>query len=51
MNRYELLVQSLRAEIPGFRILRKDRSRFHRAIHYVLLGVTFGRMRDRKSVV
>jgi hypothetical protein len=38
-------VQSLRAEIPGFRIMRKDESRFHRAIHYVLIGVTFGRMR------
>jgi hypothetical protein len=46
VNRYESLVNSLRAEIPGFRIVRKDQSRFHRAIHYVLIGVTFGRMRN-----
>ena len=46
MNRYETLVENLRAEIPGFRIVRKDQSRFHRAIHHVLVAVTFGRMRS-----
>ena len=46
MNRYEKLVTALRAEIPGFRIVRKDQSRFHRAIHHVLVVVTFGRMRS-----
>jgi hypothetical protein len=46
VNRYERLVESLRAEIPGFRIVRKDQSRFHRAIHYALIGVTLGGMRS-----
>jgi hypothetical protein len=46
VNRYETLVEKLRTEIPGFRIVRKDRSRFHRAIHHVLVAVTFGRMRS-----
>jgi hypothetical protein len=46
VNRYETLVEALRVEIPGFRIVRKDQSAFHRAIHYVLIGVTFGRMRS-----
>lgn len=45
MNRYERLVEKLRAELPGFRIIRKDRSRLHRAIHYTLIGVTLGQMR------
>jgi hypothetical protein len=44
VNRYETLVAKLRAEIPGFRIVRKDQSRFHRAIHRVLIVVTFGKM-------
>jgi len=45
-NRYDALVDTLRAEIPGFRIVRKDRSTLHRVIHYALLGITFGRMRS-----
>lgn len=45
MNRYDALVESLRAEIPGFRVVRKDTSRFHRTIHYALVGLTFGQMR------
>ncbi len=45
MNRYDSLVEALRAEIPGFRIVRKDQSTFHRAIHYALIGVTLGQMR------
>lgn len=46
MTRYDALVEALRAEIPGFRIVRKDRSPLHKAIHVVLIGVTFGRMRS-----
>jgi hypothetical protein len=46
VDRYERLVGELREEMPRFRIVRKDRSRLHRAIHYTLIGVTFGRMRS-----
>jgi hypothetical protein len=46
VNRYDALVEALRAEFPRFRIVRKDRSRMHRAIHHVLVAVTFGRMRS-----
>jgi len=45
VTRYDRLVEALRAEVPGFRIVRKDRSTLHRAIHYALIGLTFGRMR------
>jgi hypothetical protein len=44
VNRYTKLVEDLRAEIPGFRIVRKDRSALHRAIHKFLVVVTFGKM-------
>lgn len=46
MDRYTALVDALRAEIPGFRIVRKDQSRLHRAIHYALIAVTLGQMRS-----
>jgi len=46
VDRYEALVEALRGEIPGFRVVRKDQSAFHRAIHYALIGVTFGQMRS-----
>ncbi|HSD86726.1 MAG TPA: hypothetical protein VLB44_04400 [Kofleriaceae bacterium] len=46
MDRYTALVEAIREEIPGFRIVRKDQSRFHRAIHHALVVVTFGRMRS-----
>jgi hypothetical protein len=46
MDRYEQLVAALRAEIPRFRIVRKDRSLLHRSIHLALVGLTFGRMRS-----
>ncbi|MGE0868597.1 MAG: hypothetical protein AB7P03_08545 [Kofleriaceae bacterium] len=46
MSRYDDLVESLRAEFPRFRIVRKDQSALHRAIHYFLVAVTFGRMRS-----
>ncbi|HEY4181076.1 MAG TPA: hypothetical protein VGM90_29735 [Kofleriaceae bacterium] len=45
MDRYEVLVAKLRSELPGFRIVRKDQSALHRAIHYALIGLTFGQMR------
>ncbi len=45
MDRYERLVAALRAEVPGFRIVRKDQSRLHRAIDRALIAVTFGQMR------
>lgn len=44
MTRYDALVEALRAEFPGFRIVRKDRSPLHKAIHYALCGLTLGRM-------
>ncbi|HEY0194831.1 MAG TPA: hypothetical protein VGC42_27150 [Kofleriaceae bacterium] len=44
MNRYDALVAALRQEIPGFRIVRKDRSPLHKAIHVALCALTFGRM-------
>lgn len=46
VDRYDRLVAELRAEIPGFRVVRKDRSRFHRAIDVALRIVTLGQMRD-----
>jgi hypothetical protein len=46
VDRYAALVDALRSEIPGFRIVRKDESALHRAIHVVLVAVTFGRMRS-----
>ena len=46
MDRYAALVDALRTEIPGFRIVRKDRSPLHRAIHRALIVVTFGQMRS-----
>lgn len=46
MDRYQRLVASLCEEIPGFRIVRKDQTRLHKAIHYALIALTFGRMRS-----
>ncbi len=46
MTRYDRLVEALRAEFPRFRIVRKDRSPLHKAIHYSLIVLTFGRMRS-----
>jgi hypothetical protein len=45
VNRYDALVEALGVEFPRFRIVRKDRSPLHRAIHYALIALTFGRMR------
>jgi hypothetical protein len=44
VTRYDALVATLRAEFPAFRIVRKDRSALHRAIHYALCALTLGRM-------
>jgi hypothetical protein len=44
-SRYDQLLEDLRAEFPRFRLVRKDQSRFQRAIHYTLVAVTFGGMR------
>ena len=44
MSRYDALVAQLRAEFPGFRIVRKDRSWLSRVIHGALCVVTLGRM-------
>ena len=46
MNRYDALVAALREELPRFRIVRKDRSALHRAIHHALVVLTFGKMRS-----
>jgi hypothetical protein len=46
VNRYDALVEALRAEVPGFRIVRKDRSPLHKAIHYALIALTVGQMRS-----
>jgi len=46
LSKYDALVDALRIEFPRFRIVRKDRSRLHRAIDVALRVVTFGRMRD-----
>jgi hypothetical protein len=46
VERYAALVDALRAEIPGFRIVRKDLSPLHRAIHHALVVITLGRMRS-----
>jgi hypothetical protein len=44
VTRYDALVQALRAEFPRLRIVRKDRSRLHRAIHHALAVLTLGQM-------
>ena len=44
-SRTDALVAELRAEFPRLRIVRKDQSRFQRAIHYALVALTFGGMR------
>lgn len=49
VNRYEELVAALRREFPKLRIVRKDRSPLHRAIHWLLVTVTLGKMRDYLS--
>ena len=45
-SRYETLLSELRVRYPGFRVVQKRDSRLHRAIHYALVGLTFGQMRS-----
>lgn len=42
---YDRLVEDIGREFPGFRLVRKDRSRLQRLIHYALVVITFGGMR------
>ncbi|MBP9089012.1 MAG: hypothetical protein KBG15_23020 [Kofleriaceae bacterium] len=44
--RYETLLRELRVRYPGFRVVKKRDSFLHRAIHYALVGLTFGQMRS-----
>ncbi|WP_428266273.1 hypothetical protein [Haliangium sp.] len=44
-ERYVALLADIRAEFPSFRLLRKDGSRFQRALHWGLVVMTLGRMR------
>jgi len=46
MTRYDALVEALGREFPRFRIVRKNRSLLHRAIHHALAALTLGRMRS-----
>lgn len=49
MDRYRALIAALEREIPGFRVVRKDQSRLHRAIDVALRIVTLGQMRNYLS--
>jgi len=42
---YESYCAELRAEFPGFRVVKKCDSRLHRSIHWGLFALTLGRMR------
>ena len=42
---YNQLLEDMRGEFPGFRLVHKQNSRSQRAIHYALLLITAGRMR------
>jgi hypothetical protein len=44
-TRYQSLLDEIRQEIPGFRVVRKDRSRFQRLIDAALRVVTLGAQR------
>jgi hypothetical protein len=44
VHRYDALVAALHAELPGFRIVRKDRSPLHKVIHIALCALTLGGM-------
>lgn len=44
VNRYDALARALATELPGFRIVRKDRSPLHRLIHHALRALTLGQM-------
>ncbi|HTM22886.1 MAG TPA: hypothetical protein VL172_20325 [Kofleriaceae bacterium] len=44
-DRLDRLLADIKAEFPRFRLVRKDESALQRAIHYALVGLTFGGMR------
>jgi hypothetical protein len=46
VGRYEALLEEIRREFPGFRVIRKDASRLQRAIHGALRLVTAGQMKS-----
>lgn len=48
-ERYQRLVEEIHREFPRFRLVRKDRSRFQRALHYGLCAITLGGMRSYLS--
>jgi len=48
-DRYQALLAHIAREIPGFRVVRKDRSRFQRLIHGALVAITFGAQRSYLS--
>lgn len=48
-DRYQALLFDIAREIPGFRVVRKDRSRAQRLIHRALVAVTFGAQRSYLS--
>lgn len=41
---YNEYLELLQIEFPKFRVVHKDKVWFHRAIHYVLMALTFGKM-------
>ena len=45
-DRYDQLVAGIGSEFPRFRIINKADSRFQRLLHYGLMLITFGQMRD-----
>ena len=45
-DRYDRLVAAIQREFPRFRVIKKAESRFQRMLHYGLLAITFGQMRD-----
>src|SRR6185295_3557956 len=44
--RYPALIDEIVKEFPGFRVVRKDRSPFQKAIHGALVALTFGAQRS-----
>jgi hypothetical protein len=44
-DRYQQLIAEIQQEFPGFRVIRKDQSRFQRVISTALKIVTFGAQR------
>jgi len=45
-DRLATLLEEMRAEFPRFRVILKHDSRFQRVLHYALVAVTLGRMRE-----